>query len=136
MEVTFLRLHTLSLADISRHEANSLSRELSEKARISSSHQLKLPKTNISQCHKQQTKILKQFQNSLKDTSERIGSRRCANYFCFYFDMTTKGNSVVKFEMSSSSAIMPRILIVLGMVAAVVTILYFTPMPGETFKSK
>ncbi|XP_044755392.1 laccase-25-like [Coccinella septempunctata] len=49
--------------------------------------------------------------------------------------MSESGKSVVKFEMSSSSAILPRILIVLGMVAAVVTILYFTPMPDHTFKS-
>ncbi|XP_045474292.1 L-ascorbate oxidase-like [Harmonia axyridis] len=49
--------------------------------------------------------------------------------------MSGSGKSVVKFEMSSSSAIMPRLLIVLGMVAAVVTILYFTPMPDHTFKS-
>ncbi|KAK9889616.1 hypothetical protein WA026_006990 [Henosepilachna vigintioctopunctata] len=49
--------------------------------------------------------------------------------------MSDNQKAVTKFEMSSSHAIMPRIVIVLGMVATVVTILYFTPMPDHTFKS-
>lgn len=37
-------------------------------------------------------------------------------------------------KMSGASNLMLRASIVLGMVAAVVTVIYFTPMPGKTKK--
>ncbi|KAL3267707.1 hypothetical protein HHI36_006838 [Cryptolaemus montrouzieri] len=49
--------------------------------------------------------------------------------------MSKASKGLKKFEMSTTPGILPRLLIVLGMVAAVVTILYFTPMPDHTFKS-
>lgn len=44
-----------------------------------------------------------------------------------------KNNNQKGINMSASESLLIRLCIVLGMVAAVLTVVYFTPMPGKNF---
>ncbi|XP_019754533.2 L-ascorbate oxidase-like [Dendroctonus ponderosae] len=46
-----------------------------------------------------------------------------------------KNNNRKEINMSASQSLLIRLCIVLGMVAAVLTVVYFTPMPDQNFKS-